>query len=222
MNLNDNFSERASSHAETDEFVPSPMHGVERRMLDRVGDEVARATTIVRFAADAHFSEHTHGGGEEFLVLEGVFQDEHGDYPAGSYIRNPPTSHHTPRSDSGCTIFVKLWQFQPDDRQNVVLTKDQIKFVPSQTGIDRAMLFKDDIETVELIKLGAGETLKGISDGGVEILCLNGSFEESEESFTQQSWLRLADGAEFSIKASSEGAEFWMKTGHLKTSSVLK
>ena len=80
------------------------MAGVERRMLDRIGDEVARATSIVRYAAGSRFSPHTHGGGEEFLVLDGVFQDEHGDYPAGSYVRNPPTSRHTPgsRPDAPC------------------------------------------------------------------------------------------------------------------------
>ena len=58
-------------------------------MLDRIGDEVARATSIVRYAPHSHFSPHTHGGGEEFLVLDGVFQDEHGDYPAGHLCPQP-------------------------------------------------------------------------------------------------------------------------------------
>jgi anti-sigma factor ChrR (cupin superfamily) len=71
-------------------------------MLDRIGDEVARATSIVRCAPNSHFSAHTHGGGEEFFVLDGVFSDEHGDFPAGSYIRNPPSSHHRPGSGPGC------------------------------------------------------------------------------------------------------------------------
>jgi anti-sigma factor ChrR (cupin superfamily) len=79
-------------------------------MLDRIGDEVVRATSIVRYAPGSHFSAHTHGGGEEFFVLNGVFQDEHGDYPVGSYVRNPPTSSHVPGSDLGCVIFVKLWR----------------------------------------------------------------------------------------------------------------
>src|SRR5438046_1035028 len=95
------------------------MPGIERRMLDRIGGEVASATSIVRYAVQSRFSPHTHGGGEEFLVLEGVFQDEHGDYPAGTYVRNPPTSRHTPGSESGCIIFVKLWQFDPADRTRV-------------------------------------------------------------------------------------------------------
>jgi anti-sigma factor ChrR (cupin superfamily) len=56
----------------------------------------------VRYAPHSRFSAHTHGRDEEFLVLAGVFQDEHGDFPAGSYIRNPPTSSHTPGSESGC------------------------------------------------------------------------------------------------------------------------
>ena len=119
MELNADFSQRVAVHAAKLPWTPSPMAGVHRRMLDRIGDEVARATSIVRYAPHSHFSPHTHGGGEEFLVLDGVFQDEHGDYPAGSYVRNPPTTRHTPGSEPGCVIFVKLWQFDPADRTEV-------------------------------------------------------------------------------------------------------
>ena len=90
MKIAADFSKRVVVHSEKLAWVASPMAGVDRRALDRVGDEVARATTIVRYAPGSEFSPHTHTGGEEFVVLEGVFQDEHGDFPAGSYIRNPP------------------------------------------------------------------------------------------------------------------------------------
>src|SRR6202045_3584211 len=116
MNLNSDFGARATVHAARLDWTPSPIPGVDRRLLDRIGDEVARATSIVRYAPASSFSAHSHGGGEEFLVLDGVFQDEHGDYPAGSYVRNPPTSRHTPGSAPGCVVFVKLWQFDLDDR----------------------------------------------------------------------------------------------------------
>src|SRR6201993_3091070 len=122
MNLNSDFAARAAVHAGRLDWTPSPIPGVDRRMLDRIGDEVARATSIVRYAPHSRFPSHTHGGGEEFLVLDGVFQDEHGDYPAGTYVRNPPTSSHTPGSQPGCTIFVKLWQFDPSDRTRCAST----------------------------------------------------------------------------------------------------
>ena len=80
MELNADFTQQAIVHGAFISWQPSPIPGVERRMLDRIGDEVARATTIVRYAPGSQLSPHTHGGGEEFLVLEGVFQDEHGDY----------------------------------------------------------------------------------------------------------------------------------------------
>src|SRR5436190_9322101 len=107
MRINADFTKRASVHAGAADWVQSPMPGVERRMLDRIGDEVARATTIVRYAPGAQFSPHVHAGGEEFLVLEGAFQDEHGDYPAGAYVRNPPQSFHRPGTRVGATILVK-------------------------------------------------------------------------------------------------------------------
>ena len=126
MNLNADFTKRAFVHAATLDWKTSPMPGVKRRMLDRIGDEVARATSIVRYAPGSHFSPHVHGGGEEFLVLEGVFQDEHGDFPAGCYVRNPPQSRHTPGSKPGCTMFVKLWQFDLADRRHVRLDTNKM------------------------------------------------------------------------------------------------
>ena len=108
MEINADFAKRVLVHSDALPWVPSPMPGVERRTLDRIGDEVARATSILRYAPHSTFSPHMHGWGEEFIVLEDVFQDEHSYYPAGTYMRNPPTSRHRPGSKSGCTIFVKL------------------------------------------------------------------------------------------------------------------
>jgi len=149
VNLNADFSARAAVHAAGLDWTPSPMPGVARRMLDRIGDEVARATSIVRYAPQSHFSPHTHGGGEEFLVLEGVFQDERGDYPAGTYVRNPPTSSHTPGSEPGCTIFVKLWQFDPDDRTQLRIDTSIVSFAPVAgiPGVAVAPLFENTEES---------------------------------------------------------------------------
>ena len=99
MELNSDFEARVLVHSADLDWVDSPIQGVQRRMLDRIGNEVARATTIVKYDPGSQFSPHVHTGGEEFLVLDGVFQDEHGDFPAGTYIRNPPESGHTPGFD---------------------------------------------------------------------------------------------------------------------------
>ena len=107
MQLNSDFNQRAVILPEQYQFVDSPLSGVSRMMLDRAGGEVARATSIVRYAAGSGYSSHTHDGGEEILVLEGVFSDEHGDYPAGTYLRNPPGTSHQPFSRDGCTLLVK-------------------------------------------------------------------------------------------------------------------
>lgn len=98
MNVNSNFDQRVVQHAADATWTPSPLPGVDRRMLDRVGDEVARATSIVRYAAGSRFDEHPHHGGEETLVLGGVFRDEKGSYPTGTRLRNSRWSRHTPRT----------------------------------------------------------------------------------------------------------------------------
>lgn len=75
--INADFEQRVVIQPTDYQWIESPMPGVERMMLDRVGDEIARATSLVRFAPHSVFSSHNHSGGEEFLVLEGVFSDEH-------------------------------------------------------------------------------------------------------------------------------------------------
>src|SRR4029078_1842625 len=120
MHINDDLTIPVIIQASDLPWVASPAAGVDRRMLFRIGEEVARATSIVRYAPGSAFPRHTHGGGEEIVVLEGTFQDEHGNYPAGSYFRHPPGTSHIPASEVGCTIFVRLWQFRADDQAQIV------------------------------------------------------------------------------------------------------
>ena len=217
MELNAEFSQRAAVHAARLAWTPSPIPGVERRMLDRIGDEVARATSIVRYAPQSRFSAHTHGGGEEFLVLDGVFQDEHGDYPAGAYVRNPPTSRHTPGSAAGCVIFVKLWQFDPADRNPVRLHTGTMPYrpAPQRLGVELLPLFADAREDVRLERWDAGASVTVPVPGGIELLVIDGSFEESGERFEPQSWLRLPVGSRLRATAGPDGCRVWVKSGHL-------
>jgi ChrR Cupin-like domain len=219
MELNADFSTRVAVHAARLAWVPSPIAGVERRMLDRIGEEVARATSIVRYAPDSRFSAHTHGGGEEFLVLEGVFQDEHGDYPAGSYIRNPPTSAHTPGSRPGCVLFVKLWQFSPDDRVQVRIDTNTLPFLAAQDRADVEIkpLFRDSQEEVRIERWKPNAAIALKVTGGAEVLVLEGGFKEAGESFEPHSWLRLPVGYSLRATAGSDGCTLWVKTGHLRT-----
>ena len=118
--INANFEERVVVHAAARPWLASPVSGVERRPLDRVGGETARATSIVRYQPGSTFPAHRHTGGEEYLVLDGVFEDENGRDGPGTYVRNPPGSCHAPRAPTGCTIFVKLWQFEPGSNLSLI------------------------------------------------------------------------------------------------------
>ena len=218
MELYADFSQRVAVHAARLPWVASPIAGVDRRMLDRIGDEVARATSIVRYAPASHFSAHTHGGGEEFLVLEGVFQDEHGDYPADSYVRNPPTSRHTPGSAPGCTLFVKLWQFDPEDRTPVRRDAHALVYTHAQgrPGVEVAALFHDRREEVRMESWRPNASVMLDLPGGGEFLVLDGAFTEGDEGFTPQSWLRLPPRGRLCAIAGKDGCTLWVKTGHLR------
>ena len=217
MDVNADFTQRVSVHAARLDWAPSPIPGVERRVLDRIGTEVARATSIVRYAPQSRFSPHIHGGGEEILVLEGVFQDEHGDFPAGSYLRNPPTSRHTPGSAPGCIIFVKLWQFDAADRTPVRIDTNKMAFLAAsdRPGVAIMPLFLDGRENVRIERYAPGADIDFSAEGGTELLVLDGSFGAGNEKFELQSWLRLPPGARLTCQAGASGAKLWVKSGHL-------
>ncbi len=216
MKINADFNQRVVVHSDELEWLASPMPGVERRPLDRVGGEVARATSIVRYAPGSAFSSHVHTGGEEFIVLDGVFQDEHGDFPAGSYIRNPPESSHTPGSEPGCVIMVKLWQFDMADRTHIRLRTDFMPAIPHRDlpGIAVTPLYQDKLERVEMQSWEPGATLDLEVPGGAEILVLEGELTEHADNLIKNSWLRIPVGGHLQAKTET-GARIWLKTGHL-------
>jgi len=218
MDLNADFSLRAVQHGATVPWNDSPMPGVRRRMLDRIGDEVARATSIVRYEPNSRFSPHVHGGGEEFIVLEGVFEDEHGAYPAGSYVRNPPQSRHTPGSTPGCVLFVKLWQFDLADRTHVRLDYDKMESfaVPGRPGVAVTPLFRDERENVRIETWTPGTRTLIDTTGGAEVFVIDGEFAERGQAFCRHSWLRVPNGERAEVVAGALGARVWIKRGHLR------
>ncbi|MBA6293827.1 cupin domain-containing protein [Colwellia sp. MB3u-70] len=216
MGILDDFTQRAVVHSTSLDWLASPMPGVERRPLDRVGGEVARATSIVRYAKGSKFSPHVHTGGEEFVVLDGVFQDESGDFPIGSYVRNPPQSSHTPRSDNGCIIFVKLWQFQPEDRTHVRLQMNKMPAIPSQTvGVSITPLYKDKHEEVSVYYFEPNTKISLSVPEGAEVLVLAGELQAQNDLLQKHSWMRLPLGDTLTVTAKSNGAKIWLKRGNL-------
>lgn len=217
MNLNDDFSLSALVHADQVAWQDSPMSGVQRRPLDRVGDEVARATTVVRYSPGSRFAPHVHTGGEEFLVLDGVFQDEHGDYPKGSYIRNPPGTRHTPGAEQGCTILVKLWQFDPLDDVSVALSAETIaaNMKPRGEGVHCALLHEDGNETVSLFALQPHRTVDLSARQGLELFVVNGSCQFGDETLATHSWLREPGDGSLCLTSGDDGVRFWLKQHHL-------
>jgi len=218
MQLNADLNVAAAIRSNETDWVQSPASGVERRMLDR--DEngpVERATTIVRFRAGSSFSPHSHPGGEEFIVLEGVFSDETGDYPAGSYVRNPPGSRHRPYSDPGCTIFVKLWQMSPEDNNTVrINTRDRSLWSKIHSGHETLPLYQAQYEHVSLHRWRKGQTLQPqVFEDGIEYLVIEGSFSDEHGEHCHGSWLRLPPGSKQSIKV-LEDTLVYCKKGHLR------
>jgi anti-sigma factor ChrR (cupin superfamily) len=194
------------------------MPGVQRMMLDRVGGETARATSIVRYEPFSEFSPHIHSGGEEFFVLEGVFSDEHQCYGKGSYVRNPIGSSHTPKiGKEGATIFVKLQQFdEKDTEQKVIDTQTQPWFQGLVGGLKVMPLHEFESEHVALVKWAPNTQFTAHQHwGGEEIFVLEGTFHDEHGRYPKGSWLRSPHLSRHSPFTKEEGALIYVKTGHL-------
>lgn len=218
MRINAQFDESVVIDGNDLPWVPSPMPGVERKMLDRVGDEIARATSIVRYAPNSKFSEHRHGGGEEFLVLEGTFHDADGDYPAGTYVRNPIGTGHAPWAGAqGAVLFVKLHQFDATDTAHVVIDTRTASWHQGMVPGLRVMpLHEFGTEHVALVKWAPDTRFNAHQHwGGEEILVLDGVFEDEQGRYRTGSWLRSPHLSRHTPFTGPAGALIYVKTGHL-------
>ena len=217
MKINADISQRAAVDSAGLPWVPSPLPGVERRMLERDGEEVARVTSIVRYAPGSHFSAHTHTGGEEYFVLRGTFSDDYGDSPAGTYVRNPVGSRHTPHSDGGCDILVKLWWMHPEDQDFVRIdtTDEGLWQSADAPGVEIMKLHGFGDESDALYRLAPGAALPARElPGGEEVFVLEGSCRDENGTYNEGSWLRTPIGKAPALD-SGEGCRIYVKRGHL-------
>lgn len=216
MQLNTSLSERVVVESAGLPWVDSPIAGIERRLLERDGGEVARATSIVRYAPGSSFSRHTHDLGEEIFVLEGVLTDESGSYPAGTYIKNPPGSSHAPGSETGCTLFVKLRHMDPADSQRTVVDTRSATWLPGLVpGLTVLPLAEFESQHTALVRWAPGTQFNPHRHyGGEEIFVLEGVFEDEQGRYPAGTWIRsphLSTHRPFS----REGCTILVKSGHL-------
>jgi len=218
MRLNADFDQQVVIRPNDYHWQPSPMPGVERMMLDRIGDEVARATSLVRYAPNSTFSAHQHDGGEEILVLEGVFSDEHGDYPVGTYLRNPIGTGHTPSiGPEGATILVKLHQFDVEDKQQICIDTNSNTWRPGLVdGLSVMPLHQHKHEHVALVRWAPNTQFNPHRHwGGEEIYVIQGTFHDEHGSYPAGSWLRSPHLSLHTPFTREDGALIYVKTGHL-------
>lgn len=214
-NLNMDFSQIACVLADDQVWVKSPADGVSRIHLEREAKESGHTTSFVRFEPGSYFPEHSHPQGEEIYVLEGVFSDENGDYPAGTYIRNPPGSKHKPFTDEGCTLFVKLGQFQRDDDKHAVIRPEQQQWQPGIGNLKVLSLHTHNGESTALVYWPANEVFQPHTHwGGEEVVVLKGRFIDEHGEYPYRSWVRSPHMSKHFPRVEEETL-ILVKVGHL-------
>jgi len=214
--LNADYTQRIVIDTNTMDWEASPAAGVERKRLEVLHPEIERVTTIVRFAPDSYFPAHTHGGGEEYIVLAGTFSDESGNYGPGYYVRNPPGSRHKPFTKQGCTILVKLCQFEADDLQplNIDTQSANWSYGPVE---ERSFLPLHEFNGVEtkLVRLAPNTQFPHHDHtNGEEVLILEGSFSDTQGEYAQGVWIREPQGTGHAPVTGDEGVLMYIKTGY--------
>ena len=213
--INMDLSQRVVINTNEQDWQQSPMQGVWRKPLAREDMERGHATSIVRYEAGASFSKHNHPLGEEILVLEGMFSDQTGDYHAGTYFRNPEGFIHTPFSQQGCVVLVKLHQFQSNDSDHITIDTRSTEWLPGNGGLHVMPLHSFATEQVALVKWPAGERFQPHTHfGGEEIFVLNGEFKDELGSYPAGTWIRSPHLSSHNPYV-DEDTLIWVKVGHL-------
>ena len=214
--LNMDFSQVACVLTDEQQWITSPADGVSRIPLEREAAESGHTTSFVKFEPNSFFPEHTHPHGEEVYVLEGVFSDENGDYPAGSYIRNPPGSRHKPFTKEGCTLFVKLEQFQRGDNAHVVILPKDQQWQQGIGNLKVLSLHAFTTESTALVLWPAGEVFQSHTHwGGEEIVVISGNFIDEFGEYPTGSWIRSPHMSKHFPRVEEETL-ILVKVGHLE------
>ena len=217
-NLNADFAARAIADTKAMEWQASPSATVWRKRLELSGPaEAGRVTSIVRYDPDSAFDAHPHPDGEEILVLDGVFSDQTGVYPAGSFLLNPEGFSHAPFSKPGCILFVKLRQY-PGDAHIQVQTAQMDWQAGRVAGVSLKPLYgaEDSGEEIRLVRLDPGARVPHHAHpGGEEIFVLKGTVDDEFGTYRAGAWLRQPPGSTHSPH-SEQGCILYVKSGHLK------
>ena len=196
-------------------WIKSPADGVSRIPLEREALESGHTTSFVKFEPNSFFPQHQHPLGEEIYVLDGVFSDENGDYPAGSYLRNPPGSQHKPFTKEGCTLFVKLDQFQRDDSMHVVVRPDKQHWSQGLGNLKVISLHQHNTESTALVWWPENEVFQPHTHwGGEEIIVISGRFIDEYGEYPKGSWIRSPHMSKHFPRVEEETL-ILVKVGHL-------
>ena len=216
--LNQDFTKRVVINTLIEEWHTSPSSGVERLYLERDNmGEFAKASSIVKFQPGSEFEEHIHDNGEEIFVLDGIFSDQYGDYPKGTYLRNPHNSNHVPFSKDGCKIFVKLRQFKKGDNISIIKNTLNSEWLQGLVpGLKVMPLHEYQTEHAAMVKWDPNTRFNAHKHwGGEEIYVVDGVFYDQFGAYPKGTWIRSPHLSEHQPLTRDEGALIFVKTGHL-------
>ena len=215
--INADFSRFSVAHIDSMKWVQSPAAGVWRKRVYMDGPvEGGKVTSLVRYDAGARFPEHGHPGGEEILVLEGIFSDQHGHFGKGWHLLNPSDSRHESYSENGCLVLVKLRQYSGKD--TIHQDTGNLDWKHGETnGVSSKLLYENRVPEMSIRLVRIEKTVAApfqAFSGGQEIYVVDGSFEDEFGVHRSGSWLRYPPDGGHRLTSQS-GCMLYIHTGGL-------
>ena len=202
-------------------WEPTEHPGVSRKVLEFVSDpRKGRETSLLRFAPGAKLPTETLVDRMDVFVLEGKYEDGHGEYGPHTFLRNQPGYTHTPASKDGCVLYVK-WRvpIRPGGGPRLVVDSKTAQWMAfPHRGADVLHLYPnaDGIETGRIGNVHPNRKIPSHDHSiGEETFVLRGCMKDEYTAYHAGTWFRMPCGVPHAPYTEADGALMLIREGDL-------
>lgn len=202
-------------------WEPTEWQAISRKVLELVNDpKKGRETSLLKFEPGAKIPTHVLKHRLDVFVLEGAYEDDHGEYGPHTFIRNPPGLRHTPASKGGCVIYAK-WRvpIRPNAGERIVIdakTAQWLDFPHRGANVLHLYPNADGIETGRIGNVHPNRKIPSHDHSiGEETFVLKGCLKDEYTAYTPGIWFRMPCGVPHAPYTEGDGCMMLIREGDL-------